>query len=216
MPPGTRFTLPSGIHCSPDSESGEELSCPQSRLPSSALAGLGPVPAGTSNPFPLFRKLSPAPVAFLLLSRASGLHWTFLSCLSTGAVSILPLCPGSVLFPWSRDPRRAPKCYARCPNPPAGKEKTSKTMQHAKEGKFIADSSQGPCCNQSSGAVREPQAPVSTHIYRVLDFKHKQWVVSASRLVKCLRSNFIGQTHFKLLRAWDFPGDSSGGLLGAC
>ena len=46
--------------------------------------------------------------------------------------------------------------------------------------------------------VRKPWAPVSTHIYRVLDFKHKQWVVSASGLVTCLRSNFIGQTHFKL------------------
>ena len=36
-------------------------------------------------------------------------------------------------------------CYARCPNPPTGKDKTSMTMQHAKEGKFIAVSSQGPC-----------------------------------------------------------------------
>ena len=40
--------------------------------------------------------------------------------------------------------------------------------------------------------VREPRAPVSTHIYRVLDLKHKQWVVGASRLVTCLQSNFIG------------------------
>ena len=46
--------------------------------------------------------------------------------------------------------------------------------------------------------VREPWAPVSTHIYRVLYFKHKQWVVIASRLFTCLRSNFIGQTHFKI------------------
>ena len=30
--------------------------------------------------------------------------------------------------------------------------------------------------------VREPWAPVSTHIYRVLYFKHKQWVVITSRL----------------------------------
>ena len=159
MPPGTRFTLPNGVHCPPDLGSGEELSFPQSRLPSSVLTGLGPVPSGTSSPFPLYRKLSPAPDTFLLLSRASGLHWTFLSCLSTGAISILPLCPGSVLFPRSRDPGRAPKCYARCPNPPAGKEKTSMTMQHAKEGKFIADSSQGPCCNQHSGAKSESPEP---------------------------------------------------------
>ena len=152
MPPGTRFTLPNGVHCSPDSESGAELSCPQSRLPSSALAGLGLAPAGTSNPFPLYRKLSPAPDTFLLLSRASDLLWTFLSCPSTGAISILPLCPGSVLFPQSRDPGQAPKCYARCPNPRVRREKASKTMQHAKKGKFIADSSQGSCRNQRSGA----------------------------------------------------------------
>ena len=52
-PPGTRFTLPNGVHCSPDSGSGEELPFPQSRQPSSVLAGLGPAPAGTSSPFPL-------------------------------------------------------------------------------------------------------------------------------------------------------------------
>ena len=46
--------------------------------------------------------------------------------------------------------------------------------------------------------VREPWAPVSTHIYRVLDFKHKQWVVITSRLFTCLQSNFIGQTHFNI------------------
>ena len=159
MPPGSRFILPNGVHCSPDSESGEELSCPQSRLPSSVLAGLGPAPAGASNPFLLYRKLSPVPDTFLLHSRASNLHWTFLSCLSTGAISILPLCPGSVIFPQSRDPGRVPKCYARCLNPPGGKEKTSMTMQHAKEGKFIADSSQGPCCNQRSGAKSTSPEP---------------------------------------------------------
>ena len=86
MPPGTRFILPNGVHCPPDSGSGEELPFPQSRQPSSVLAGLGLAPAGTSNPFPLYRKLSPAPDTFLLLSRASDLHWTFLSCLGTGAI----------------------------------------------------------------------------------------------------------------------------------
>ena len=59
MSPGTRFTLPNGIHCSPDLGSGEELSFPQSRLPSSVLAGLSPAPAGMSSLFPtLYRKLS--------------------------------------------------------------------------------------------------------------------------------------------------------------
>ena len=159
MPPGTRFILPNGVHCPPDSGSGEELPFPQSRQPSSVLAGLGLAPAGTSNPFPLYRKLSPAPDTFLLLSRASDLHWTFLSCLSTGAVSILPLCPGSVLFPRSRDPRQAPKCYAQCLCPQAGIEKASKTMQLTKKGKFITDSSQGFCRNQRSGAGSESPEP---------------------------------------------------------
>ena len=56
--------------------------------------------------------------------------------------------------------------------------------------------------------VREPRAPVSTHIYRVLDFKHKQWVVGASGLVTCLQSNFIG-TNVR-----DFPGKLPGGFTG--
>ena len=38
---------------------------------------------------------------------------------------------------------------------PQQEEKTSMTMQHAKEGKFNADSSQGLCCNQCSGAKSE-------------------------------------------------------------
>ena len=56
-------------------------------------------------------------------------------------------------------------CYARCLNPPAGKDKTSMTMQHAKEGKFIADSSQGPCCNQRSGAKSESPEPQFPHTF---------------------------------------------------
>ena len=45
--------------------------------------------------------------------------YTGLSCPARAPVllSILPLCPGSVLFPRSVDPGRAPKCYAHCPNP---------------------------------------------------------------------------------------------------
>ena len=92
LPAGTRFTSLNGFHCSPDLGSGEELCFPQSQLPSSALADLGLVPAGTSSPFPtLHRKLSPVPGTSLPLSRAPDLRSTFLSCLSTGATSILPL-----------------------------------------------------------------------------------------------------------------------------
>ena len=50
-------------------------------------------------------------------------------------------------------------CYAWCPNPRAGREKASKTMQHAKNGKFIADSSQDSCRHQRSGAGSESPEP---------------------------------------------------------
>ena len=160
MPPGTRFTLPNGVHCSPDSGSGEELSFPQSPLPSSALTGLGTAPAGTSRPFPLYRKLSPAP-------DTSDLHQTFLSCLSTGAISILPLCPGSVLFSWSRDPGRAPKCFARCPNPRAGREKASKTIQLAKREVYYRLKPGLLLHPMLWCRFRGPRAPAVTQIYRV-------------------------------------------------
>ena len=51
------------------------------------------------------------------------------------------------------------KCYAWCPNPQAGREKASKTTQHAKKGKFIADLSPGFCRNQRSGAGSESPEP---------------------------------------------------------
>ena len=44
-----------------------------------------------------------------------------------------------------------------CPNPRAGREKASKTMQLAKKGKFITDSNQGPC--RASNTVRGQRAP---------------------------------------------------------
>ena len=89
LPPSSRFTLPNGVPCSPDLGSGEELSFPQSRLPSSASAGLSLTPAGRLERLirsPLYRKLSSAPDTFLLPRRASDLPWASLSCLSTGAI----------------------------------------------------------------------------------------------------------------------------------
>ena len=44
MPPSSGFTLPNGVHCSPDLGSGEELSFSQNQLPPSASAGLGSLP----------------------------------------------------------------------------------------------------------------------------------------------------------------------------
>ena len=107
LPPSSGFTLPNSVHCLPDLKSEEELSFPQNRLPPSASAGLGLTPAGPpfiggfpvdsaasqrdrwprpyAGWFPLYRRFSSAPDTFLLPSRASDLHWTFLFCLSTGA-----------------------------------------------------------------------------------------------------------------------------------
>ena len=50
-------------------------------------------------------------------------------------------------------------CYAWCPNPRAEREKASKTMQLAKKGKFIADSSQGS--RRVSNAVVRGQRALS-------------------------------------------------------
>ena len=69
-----------------------------------------------------------------------------------GAVHLLPI-------PEHRPWKRCWECYAWCPNPRAGREEASKTMQHAKKGKFIADSSQGSCHNQRSGAGSESPEP---------------------------------------------------------
>ena len=59
-------------------------------------------------------------------------------------------------------------CYVRCPNPRAGREKASKTMQLSKKGKFIADSSQGS--RRASNTVvrgQRAQIPSCYPIYKV-------------------------------------------------
>ena len=130
--PGTRFTLPNDVHCSPNSGSGEELSFPRSRLPSSALAGLGLASAGTSSPFPLYRKLSPAPDTFLLLSRASDLHWTFLSCLSTSAIIYPSPLSWKCSLSLVKGSRTSSQMLYPMSESPSGKREGSKTMQLAK------------------------------------------------------------------------------------
>ena len=157
LPPGSRFTLLTGVHCSPDLGSGEEFSFPQSRLPSSMLAGLGLTQAGAFNPFPLYRKLSSVPDTFLLPSRASDLHWTFLSCLSTGAIIYLSPLSCKRSFSRSKDPGRAPKCFAWCPNPRVGREKASKTMQLAKKGSLLLTRARAPAA--SNAVVQGQRAP---------------------------------------------------------
>ena len=59
------------------------------------------------------------------------------------------------------------ECYARCPNPRAGREKASKTMQLAKRELYCwLESGLLPHSTQWFG-VREPRAQAVTQIYRV-------------------------------------------------
>ena len=135
---GTRVTLPNGVHCSPDSGLGEEVSFPQSQLPSSML---GLTPARMANPFP-HGKLSFMPDTFLPFSTASDLHWTFQTCLSTDAIT----CPFSPLFQRAFFPSQG--ILDKLPNvlpvvwTPDRERRLLKTMQLAIR-EFITDLSQG-------------------------------------------------------------------------
>ena len=83
------------------------------------------------------------------------------------------------------------------------------TMQHATEGKFIADSSQGPCCNQRSGAKSESPEP---------QFPRTFIGCSISNMgsgLKRIGYMFAKQFYwYKLSRAQDFSGNLPWGLLG--
>ena len=170
LPPGTRFTLPNGIHCSPDLGSGEELSFPQSRLPSSVLAGLGLAPAGTSNPFPtLHRKLSSVPDTFLLLSRASDLHRTFPSCLSTSAIIYPSPLSWKCSLPLVKGSRMSPQMLCPMSESPSRKREglQDNATQLAKREVYCwLESGLLPHPTQWC-RVREPWAQAVTQIYRV-------------------------------------------------
>ena len=110
-------------------------------------------------------------------------------------------------------------CFVRCPNPRAGREKPSKTMQIAKKGKFITDSSQGSCRIQRSGAGSESPEPQLLHKFIGWTW---QLVAGLSGLVTCLQSNSIG-TNFRGLCSnlgvgglFRFASCSLCSLLGAC
>ena len=151
------FILPNGVHCSPDSESGEELPFPQSRLPSSALAGLSLAPAGTSNPFPLYRKLSPAPDTFLLPSRASDLHWAFLSCLGTGAIIYPSPLSWKCSLPPVKGSRTSPQMLCRMSESPSGKREGLRDNATRKKGSLLPTRVRAPAA--SNAMVRGQRAP---------------------------------------------------------
>ena len=158
MPPDTRFTLPNGVHCSPDSGSGEELSFPQSWLPFSALDGLSLAPTGMSSPFPtLYRKLSPVPDTFLLHSRASDLYWTFLSCLSTSAI----IYPSPLSWKCSPPPvkgsQTSPQMLCPMSESPSGKREGLQDNATHKKGSLLLTRARAPAA--SNTVVRGQRAP---------------------------------------------------------
>ena len=156
MPPGTRFILPNGVHCPPDSGSGEELPLPQSRQPSSALAGLGLAPAGMSNPFPLYRKLSPAPDTFLFT--AGPRIYTGLSCPAWAPVqlSILPLCPGVFSFPGQGIPDKPPNIMPDVRIPEREERRLPRQCNSQKKGSLLLTRVRAPAvCPTQWYGVRE-------------------------------------------------------------
>ena len=137
MPPGSRFFLPNGVHCSPDLGSGEELPFPQSQQPSGALAGLGLAPAGTSLRSPLIE-------SFLLLQTPS--------CFSAGpriytGLLVLPE-PWCYIYPsplsWKcsllpvKGSRMSPQMLCPMSESLSGKREGFQDNATGKKGKFIA------------------------------------------------------------------------------
>ena len=121
-------------------------------------------PAGTPSPFPtLYRKLSPAPDTFLLLSRASDLHWTFLSwpelrCYYLAFPSVLEVFSFLV-----KGSRTSPQMFCSMSESPSGKREGFQGNATRKKGKFITDASPGSCRIQRSGAVSESPEPQLLH-----------------------------------------------------
>ena len=187
--------VPDGVHCSPDLGSGEELSFPQSQLPSSTLAGLGLEPAGMSSPFPtLHRKLSPMPDTFLLPSRASDLHWTFLSCLSTSAIIYPSPLSWKCSLPPVKGSRTSPDVRI-----PEQEERRPPRQCNSQKGKFIADSSQGSCRIQCSGVGSESPEPKLLH-------KFIGWAHTVGSWFKRTGYKFAKQFHWpKPSCTCDFP-----------
>ena len=90
--------------------------------------------------------------------------YTGLSCPAWAPVllSILPLCPGSVLFPRSRDPREPPNVMPDV-RIPEREERRPPRQCNSQKGKFTADSSQGSCLIQRSGVGSENLEPKLLH-----------------------------------------------------
>ena len=146
------------------------------------LAGLGLTPAGTANSFS-HGKLSLMTDTFLPSSRASDLHWTFQTCLSTGAI----ICPFSPLFQRAFFPGQGipdePPNVLPVVRVPGWERRLLETMQLA-IGEFITDSSQGVRPHQGCEDEKTPKPQFSQL------FIGYNRVVGASGLVTQLQGNF--------------------------
>ena len=91
---------------------------------------------------------------------------------------------------------------------PKQEERSPPRQCNSQKGKFIADSSQGSCRIQRSGAGQRAPSP---SCYTNLQVEHRLLVVGLSGLVTSLQSNFFGQN----LHAYGtFPGVSTLFLIG--
>ena len=104
---------------------------------------------------PLYRTLSSAPDTFLLSSRASDLHWTFLFCLSTGVF----IYPSPLSWKCSLSPvkgsRTSPQMFCPMSESPGAKRKVFQDNAIRKKGSLLLTRVRAFCCNKRSGAGSE-------------------------------------------------------------
>ena len=106
---------------------------------------------------PLYRKLSPAPDTFLLHSRASDLHWTFLSCLSTGAIIYLSPLSCKCSFLLVKGSRRSPQMFCPMSESLSGKREGFQDNATHKKGSLLLTRARAPAA--SNAVVQGQRAP---------------------------------------------------------
>ena len=130
-------------------------SCRAGCLPARSLASVlhqleCPVPT-------LYRRLSPVPDTFLPHSRAPDLHWTFLSCLNTGAI----ICPSPLSWKCSLPPvkgsRMSPQMLCLMSESPSGKREGLQDNATRKKGSVLLTRVRAPAA--SNAVVRGQRAP---------------------------------------------------------
>ena len=143
------------------------------------------------------------PDTFLLPSRASDLHWTFLSCLSTSAI----IYPSPLSWKSSLPPVKgswmSPQMLCPMSESLSGKREGLQDNATRKKGSLLLTRVRAPAT--SNAVVRGQRAP-SPSCYTNLQGEHKQWVAGLSGLVTCLQRNFIGPNFCRLFSNLGFRG----------